>query len=129
MGSENDDGGVKWWPAVAWLAADPHLARHVTLVSETVRTLVGVGFENKVMVRKYQGQIREAEKVVVHEIMTEIIDSANLMRAGARDGWRFFLENLLSRWINIFLSWARTETENSGDEICFRRPDLYRRGV
>lgn len=59
---------------------------------------MGVGFEDRVVVRKYQGSIKEAEKVTVREISNEMAGAAavDLMKAGVRDGWRFFLENTLS---------------------------------
>lgn len=76
------------------------------LVSETVRSLVGVGFEDRVVVRKYQGPIREAEKVTVREVSDEMAGAAaaGLMKAGARDSWRFFLENTLSMCYDKLIS-------------------------
>jgi len=71
------------------------------LVSETVRALVGVGFENKVVLRRYQGNIGVAEKVTIREVPgdADVVGEGGgtLMRRGDREGWRFFLEHTLSR--------------------------------
>jgi len=106
QGSDHDDGAVKWWPAVSWLAADPHLQRHAVLVSETVRALVGVRFDNKIVLRRYQGEIGAAEKVTAREVPgdadVDVEGGGALMRAGDRDGWRFFLEHILSKIIPVY---------------------------
>ena len=88
------DDDVKWWPAIAWLAVDPSMPKHITLLSSTTRRQVGVGLEEKAVVRRYKGEIKEADKMVVREIMGEG-DKATLMRAGDRDGWRHILEHTL----------------------------------
>jgi AAA family ATPase len=114
---EHDDGAVKWWPAVAWLAADPHLHKDVVLVSDMEREFLGVGFENKVVVRKYRGDIAAVDKVVVREIPSE---DGVLMRAGERDAWRFFLEHTLFETRYIFEGLTFTDIQYKNRKRTFR---------
>jgi AAA family ATPase len=114
---ERDDGAVKWWPAVAWLAADPHLHKDVVLVSDMEREFLGVGFENKIVVRKYKGDIAAVDKVVVKEIPSE---DGPLMRAGERDAWRFFLEHTLFETRYIFEGLTFTDIQYKNRKRSFR---------
>ena len=99
---DTGDGALKWWPAIAWLAADPHLQRHAALVSENVRELLCVGFEHKVIIRKYQNDIPEVINVVVREVPVEDGKTGAAaktipMKTSERRGWSCFLEHILCR--------------------------------
>jgi AAA family ATPase len=120
---EHDDGAVKWWPAVAWLAADPHLHKESVLVSDMEREFLGVGFESKVVVRKYKGDIAAVDKVVVREIFPSEDDdgsAAVLMRAGERDAWRFSLEHTLFETRYIFEGLTFTDIQYKNRKRTFR---------
>lgn len=105
-------------PVIAWLAADAHLQRHIALISENVRGMLGVGFENKVVVGKYTAKIEDAATVVVKEVEVEEVvnpmpskNSAAVAVVGGKlkvgiekgqvEGWRWFLEHIFGTWWRI----------------------------
>jgi AAA family ATPase len=99
---DTGDGALKWWPAIAWLAADPHLQRHAALVSENVRELLCVGFEHRVIIRKYRNDIPEVINVVVREVPVEDGKTGAAaktipMKTSERRRWSYFLEHIFCR--------------------------------
>lgn len=117
------------FPAIAWLAADAHLQRHIALISENVRGMLGVGFENKVVVGKYMEKVGDAATVVVREVEAEELVVPTVGKSGVAavavgerlrvgiekgqvEGWKWFLEHILGTWreINKIYHNARTRS-------------------
>lgn len=69
-------------------------------MSEAFRGLLGIGFEHKVLVRRYQQDVREVDKITLKELLEE---EDPRMKAGDRDGWRFFLEHILCELLQTLL--------------------------
>lgn len=118
MAESIDEPKTKVIPVVAWLAADAHLQRHIALISENVRGMLGVGFENKVVVGKYTAKVEDAVTVVVREVEVEEavapVSGKNAATAavmgnklkvgiekGQVEGWRWFLEHIFGTWLRI----------------------------
>lgn len=99
---------------------DPHQNQRVALVSECTRALLGVEFESKVVIRRYKGEIADADKVTVREVFNEVADHTPFMRAGDRDGWRYFLENFLMEAKYVFEGMAFGGVEYKGQKRSFK---------
>ncbi|KAI5804611.1 P-loop containing nucleoside triphosphate hydrolase protein [Pyronema omphalodes] len=106
----------KWWPSVAWRAESPEV-RGAALVSEAFRGLLGIGFEHKVLVRRYQQDIREVDKITLKELLEE---EDPRMKAGDRDGWRFFLEHILLEMKYIYEGVILSDIAYKGRKRTFR---------
>jgi len=61
--------------------------RHVALVSDNVKTLLGAGYEDKVLVERYTGRVIDAARVAVRE---------GDGRSAVEEGWRWYLEHIFS---------------------------------
>lgn len=110
---------TKTTPVVAWLAADVHLQRHIALISENIRGMLEVGFEDKVVVGKYTAKVEDAATVVVKEVEVEdiivpasgktigiaVAVGGNKLKVGIgkeqQEGWRWFLEHIFGTWRRI----------------------------
>ncbi|CUS15734.1 unnamed protein product [Tuber aestivum] len=77
--------GEKAFPVIAWLSSDPHVQRHVALISDSVKTLLGAGYEDKVRVEKYTGKVIDAARVAVKEG-----DGMSMVE----EGWKWYLEHI-----------------------------------
>lgn len=99
---------------MAWLAADVHLQRHIALISENIRGMLEVGFEDKVVVGKYTAKVEDAATVVVKEVEVEDVAvpaSGKVTVVGDKlevgigreqqEGWRWFLEHIFGTWRRI----------------------------
>lgn len=118
MAESINEPKAKVIPVIVWLAADAHLQRHIALISENVRSMLGVGFENKVVVGKYTAKTEDAATVVVKEV--EVEEAVNPapgkysaaaavvggkpkvgIEKGQVEGWRWFLEHIFGTWWRI----------------------------
>lgn len=127
MAESINEPKAKVIPVIAWLAADTHLQRHIALISENVRGMLGIGFENKVVVGKYTAKIEDAATVVVKEVEVEepvnpvpgkntptAAVIGNKLKVGIEkgqvEGWRWFLEHIFGTWrrINKYAMTMRT---------------------
>lgn len=123
-------------PAIAWLAADAHLQRHIALISENVRGMLGVGFECKVVVGKYMMNVEDAAAVVVKEVeaeegVTPISGKSGVAAAvtrkklkvgiekGQMEGWKWFLEHIFGTWQRTNKNGVTIRTlHQSGKKLC-----------
>lgn len=90
---------IKAYPALAWPASDPHITGKVALVSESIREMLRVGFEHKVLIGKYIGKKDvDASEVFLIEVAG---DGSRVTEFGWEmegEGWRYMVENALGRW-------------------------------
>lgn len=77
------------WPALAWLTTDSHVTKNIALVGDVMRGLIGAGFENKMVLGKYEGEVLDALSIEV-----ELVDK-NVDLNRAAEGWKWFLEHTL----------------------------------
>ncbi|KAL7272358.1 AAA+-type ATPase [Rhizina undulata] len=131
-GRDGEEDNVKY-PVVAWLAADPHMQKHIALISETVRGLLGIGFEHKVTLGKYGGVVRDATTVIVVEVEVEEVVQLpgknvtavrkleiETMEPGEKEGWKWFLEHIFVESKYVYEGLAFTSVEYKGKKRAFK---------
>lgn len=101
ISTDQEDAPLSQFPAIAWQTTGSQPDRHVVLVSDCMRKLVGVSFDKKVIVKKYPGTPESAQTVVLREIDGQADPSKNSanasksMDAKELEGWRWFLRQVL----------------------------------
>lgn len=77
--------------------------RQVALLSKSMKEMVGIEWNQRIVVRKYHGTAIDAKRVHLHEIdyedNTGEIWPVDVMTDVEADGWKFFLEHILCMFL------------------------------